>query len=189
MASFPLAHHDRQRPGNPVAGFSLVEVLLVVVVLAVGVTGIASLTGIGARNQNQLNTTNQRADAIAADIAEVRRINDRYTCAGLTAASGGTCAISTTDPDQDGYYPENANGRTNFANRCNYEGGVDLVTELAGLIPANSSASAALTAAGVTRTIDTANQGDAHRYTVTYTAGGNTIATLTLVPTSAAWCP
>lgn len=188
MASIPIAHHDHQC-GDHATGFSLVEVLLVVVVLAVGVTGIASLTGIGGRNQNQLNTTNQRADAIAADIAEVRRINDRYTCAGLTAASGGTCAISTTDPNQNGYYPANANGRTNFANRCNYVGGVDLVTELAGLIPANSSASAALTAAGVTRTIDTANQGNAHRYTVAYTAGGNTIATLTLVPTTAAWCP
>jgi prepilin-type N-terminal cleavage/methylation domain-containing protein len=186
--------HAHPRPLQPRvaarAGFSLVEVLVVVVAISLGLVGIASLTAIGGRNQAQLNTSNRRADAINADIAEVRRINDRYTCAALTVASGGSCVINPSDVDQDGFYPTNANGRSNFADRCNYNGtGVDLVTGLAALIPTSSSASATLTAADVTRTIDTANQGSAHRYTVTYSADGNTIATLTLVPTTAAWCP
>ena len=170
-------------------GFTLVEVLVMAFVLMVGTTAVATLTGIIGRNQIELNTSNRRADAISADIAEVRRMNDRYTCAGLIASSGGNCVISASDPDQDGYYPSNVNGQANFRDRCTYQGGAELVTPLAALIPANSSASAALTAAGVTRTIDTANQGNAHLYTVTYSAGGNTIATLTLVPTTAAWCP
>jgi type II secretory pathway pseudopilin PulG len=178
-----------QRRPLALEGFTLVEVLVVVVALAAGLAGIASLVAIGGRNQQALNTSNKRADAIAADIAEVRRINDRYTCAGLTAASGGNCVISTNDPSQDDYYPTTVNGRTNFDARCNYEGATDLVTPLAALIPTNSNASAALTATGVTRTIDTANQGSAHRYTVTYTAGGQTLATATYVPTAAAWCP
>lgn len=170
-------------------GFTLVEVLVVVVALAAGLAGIASLVAIGGRNQQALNTRNNQADAIAADIAEVRRINDRYTCKDLTAATGGNCLINTTDPSQNDYYPTTANGRTNFDARCNYTGATDLVTPLAALIPTNSNTSAALTAAGVTRTIDTANQGNAHRYTVTYTAGGQTLATATYVPTTAAWCP
>lgn len=178
-----------QRRPLALEGFTLVEVLVVVVALAAGLAGIASLVAIGGRNQQALNTSNKRADAIAADIAEVRRINDRYTCAGLTAASGGNCVISTNDPSQNDYYPTTANGRTNFDARCNYAGATDLVTPLAALIPTNSNASAALTATGVTRTIDTANQGSAHRYTVTYTAGGQTLATATYVPTTAAWCP
>lgn len=178
-----------QRRPLALQGFTLVEVLLVVVVLAAGLVSIASLVAIGGRNQATLNTSNKRADAIRADIAEVRRINDRYTCAGLTAASGGNCLISTSDPSQNDYYPTTENGRTNFDARCTYTGSTDLVTPLAALIPTNSNASAALTAAGVTRTIDTANQGNAHRYTVTYTAGGQTLATATYVPTTAAWCP
>lgn len=170
-------------------GFTLVEVLVAVLIVAIGVTGLATLTNITSSSQVALKSANSRGDAIAADIAELQRINNRYTCAGLTAASGGNCLISTTDPSQDDYYPESANGRTNFDARCNYEGTTDLVTPLAALIPANSEASDALSDAGVTRSIDTANQGNAHRYTVTYTAGGSTLATLTLVPTTAAWCP
>jgi prepilin-type N-terminal cleavage/methylation domain-containing protein len=170
-------------------GFTLVEVLVAVMAVAIGVTGLATLTNITSSSQVALNSANSRADAVAADIAELQRINNRYTCAGLTAASGGNCLISTTDPTQDDFYPTSANGRTNFDARCNYEGATDLVTPLAALIPPNSEASDELSNAGVTRTIDTANQGNAHRYTVTYTAGGQTLATLTLVPTTAAWCP
>ncbi len=181
--------HLAQRRLLALQGFTLVEVLVVVVALAAGLAGIANLVAIGGRNQVALNTSNKRADAIRADIAEVRRINDRYTCAGLTAASGGNCLISTTDPSQDDYYPTTGNGRANFDARCTYTGATDLVTPLAALIPTNSNASAALTATGVTRTIDTTNQGNAHRYTVTYTADGQTLATATYVPTTAAWCP
>jgi type II secretory pathway pseudopilin PulG len=171
-------------------GFTLVEVLVVVVTLSLGLVGIASLVGIAGRNQAVLNTSNRRADAIAADISEVRRINDRYTCAGLTAVSGGSCVVSANDVNQSGYYPSTVNGQTNFRDRCDFDGsGADLVSGIASLIPTNSNASASLTAAGVTRTIDTANQGNAHRYTVTYTADGQTLATATYVPTTAAWCP
>lgn len=184
----PLRRHCQIRH-EWVAGFTLTEVLVMAFVLMVGTAAVATLTGIIGRNQIELNTANRTADAISADIAEVRRMNDRFTCAGLTTSSGGNCVISTSDPDQDGYYPSNVDGQANFRNRCTYQGGAELVTPLAALIPANSSASAALTAAGVTRTIDTANQGNAHLYSVTYSAGGNTIATLTLVPTTAAWCP
>jgi prepilin-type N-terminal cleavage/methylation domain-containing protein len=186
VTPFPLLS---QRRILALQGFTLVEVLVAVVTVAIGVTGLATLTNITSSSQVALKSANSRADAVAADIAELQRINNRYTCAGLTAASGGNCVIDTDDPTQDDYYPTSTNGRSNFDARCNYEGATDLVTPLAGLIPANSSASTRLADSGVTRSIDTANQGNAHRYTVTYTAGGQTLATLTFVPTAAAWCP
>jgi len=191
----PLPFHRQRQPSIDVdavagQGFTLVEVLVAVLAVAIGVTGLVTLTNITSSSQLALNTENRRADAIAADIAEVQRINDRYTCAGLTAASGGNCAVSANDVREDGYYPSNSNGQTNFRDRCDFAGsGADLVSGIATIIPTNSNASAALSASGVTRTIDTANQGQAHRYTVAYTAGGQTLATLTLVPTTAAWCP
>jgi prepilin-type N-terminal cleavage/methylation domain-containing protein len=168
---------------NPRAGFTLVEVLVAIVVVAIGVTGLATLTNITSSSQVALKSANSRGDAVAADIAEIQRINDRFTCAS------GTCLISSSDVSQNGYFPSSQNAQTTFRDRCAYRSNLDLVTTLAGLIPANSSASAALTASGVTRAVTVADQGQAHRYTVTYTAGGSTLATLTLVPTTAAWCP
>lgn len=168
---------------NPHAGFTLVEVLVAIVVVAIGVTGLATLTSITSSSQVALKSANSRGDAVAADIAEIQRINDRFTCAS------GTCLISSGDVNQNGYFPSSSSAQTTFRVRCAYQSNSDLVTTLAGLIPANSSASTRLADSGVTRSIDTANQGNAHRYTVTYTAGGQTLATLTLVPTTAAWCP
>lgn len=164
-------------------GFTLAEVLVAVVVVAIGVTGLVTITNTTSSSQVALKSAEGRADAVAADIAELQRINDRFTCAS------GTCLISGSDVNQNGYFPSGSSAQTSFKGRCAYQSNSDLVTPLAALIPTNSNASSALSASGVTRSIDTANQGNAHLYTVTYAAGGQTLATRTLVPTTAAWCP
>jgi prepilin-type N-terminal cleavage/methylation domain-containing protein len=170
-------------------GFTLVEILLAVIVLTTGLVGIASLSTIANRNQSTSLGEATRVNAIASDIAEIRRINDRYTCGSVTTTTA-SCTISSSDLSQGGYYPSDANGKTNFSNRCAYTPSTfDLVTDLASAIPTSSSASSALSSAGVTRTIATNDQAGIHRYTVSYTFGGNTVRTLTLVPTAAEWCP
>jgi type II secretory pathway pseudopilin PulG len=167
-------------------GFTLVEILLVAIVLSTGLVGIASLSTIANRNQSNSLSEATRVNAIASDIAAIQRINDRYTCGSVTTTTG-SCAISSSDLSQSGYFPSNANGQTNFKNRCAYTpSNFDLVTDLASNIPALP---AALTSAGVTRSIATNVQAGIHRYTVTYAFGGNTVRTLTLVPTAAQWCP
>lgn len=170
-------------PGN---GFTLVEVLVAMVVLTIGVTGLGTLWAIRSGNQVAINRADQRTDAVSADIAEVRRINDRYTCKGVSTATA-SCTVSNSDVDQGDYQPDpETPAETNFLNRCRYNPSTfNLVSDLATKIPNNPS----LSAAGVTRTINTSAQGGAHLYTVTYTADGNTLASLNLVPTAAAWCP
>jgi len=190
--------HPKPPPAVPIhpsrsagqEGFTLVETVLVVIVLTIGLTGIANLTSLANRKQREANSNSSAANAIASDIAEIRRINDRYTCGSVTTTTA-SCTISSSDLSQNGYYPTSTAGQTNFNNRCTYNPSTfDLVTDLATAIPTSSSASsAALTAAGVTRTITTNAQAGMHLYTVSYSYGGSTVRTLSLVPTAAAWCP
>jgi len=116
-------------------GFTLVEILLVAIVLSTGLVGIASLSTIANRNQLASVSEGTRVNTIASDIAEIQRINDRYTCGSVTTTTF-SCAISPTDLSQIGYFPSDANGQTNFKNRCTYAQNLDLVTDLASKIPA-----------------------------------------------------
>lgn len=177
-------------PGGAAAqdGFTLVEILVMVVILTTGLIGIATVSSIANRTQNDTFRQGNYGNAIASDIAEIERINDRYTCGSVTTTAS-SCTISSGDLTQTNYYPGNAAGQTNFRNRCSTLSTFALVTDLASQIPANSSASSALTSAGVTRSITTNDQGGVHRYSVSYYFGGSTVRTISLVPTAAAWCP
>jgi Tfp pilus assembly protein PilV len=177
-------------PGGAAAqdGFTLVEILVMVVVLTTGLVGIATISSIANRSQSNTFQASNYNNAIASDIAEIERINDRYTCGSVTATAV-SCTISSSDLTQSGYYPSVAAGQTNFRNRCSTVSTFALVTDLASQIPANSSASSALTSASVTRSITTNSQDGVHRYSVSYSFGGSTVRTITLVPTAAAWCP
>lgn len=172
-------------------GFTLVEVLVMMAVLLISLAGLAVVSTILNRNAGQFQTSDQGDDAIAFDISEVRRINNRYTCRDVNSTTG-SCSILAADPSQNDYFPTSAQGQVNFRNRCNYNDGdlsIDLVNDLAGQIPSNSAASSALNEQAVQRTLITNDQGNAHRYSVTYSRGGTILRILSLVPTAASWCP
>lgn len=179
----------RQITPNPrPQGFTLVEALTMMVVLLISLAGLAAVFSIVSQNAGQFQSADQEDDAVAFDLSEVLRINSRYTCRDVTTTTA-SCTISSTDLSQNDYFPTTTAGQTNFRNRCTYQNSLDLVTDLAAQIPASSQASSALTAAGVTRTLITNDQGNAHRYTVTYSRGGTIQRIITLVPTAASWCP
>lgn len=185
----PLKGWRREKAHPPHQGFTLVEVLVMLIVLATFLAGVATLFSIITRNTGQFQSGDQEDDAVAFDLSEVQRINNRYTCRDVTTTTG-PCSISSTDLSQEDYFPTTAAGQTNFRNRCAYNPqSFDLVTDLAALIPDNSQASAGLTAAGVTRNLITNDQGNAHRYTVSYSRDGTILRIITLVPSAAFWCP
>ena len=172
-------------------GFTLVEVLVMMAVLLISLAGLAVVSTILNRNAGQFQTSDQGDDAIAFDISEVRRINNRYTCRDVTT-NRGPCSILNVDPSQNDYFPTTSEGQENFRNRCDYDDGdlsIDLVSDLAAQIPSNSDASSALNEQGVQRTLITNDQGNAHRYSVSYSRDGTLLRILSLVPTAASWCP
>lgn len=172
-------------------GFTLVEVLVMMAVMLISLAGLAVVATILNRSAGQFKTSDQGDDAIAFDISEVRRINNRYTCKDVNTTTG-PCSILDGDPSQDDYFPTTPEGQENFRNRCDYNDGdlsIDLVTDLAAQIPSNSDASSALNEQGVQRILITNDQGNAHRYSVTYSRSGTILRILTLVPAAASWCP
>jgi len=180
------SQRQHQRPCQH--GFTLVEALIMMVVLLISLAGVAAIFTIISRNTGEFQSADQEDGAVAFDISEILRINSRYTCKDVNSATA-SCTISSTDLSQNDYFPTTTDGQTNFRDRCTYQNSLDLVTDLAAQIPASSQASSALTAAGVTRTLITNDQGNAHRYTVTYSRGGTIQRIITLVPTAASWCP
>lgn len=185
----PLKRWHMGKPQPHHEGFTLVEVLVMMIVLLIFLAGVAALFSIITRNTGQFKTGDNEDDAIAFDLSEVQRINNRYTCKDVTTTTGA-CSISSSDLNQNDYFPTTPAAQTNFEDRCRYNPpSFDLVTDLAALIPANSQASADLAAAGVTRNLITNDQGNAHRYTVTYSSNGTILRILTLVPSAAFWCP
>lgn len=184
----PLKRWRQVNPHRRWQGFTLVEALTMMVILLISLAGLAAVFSIVSRNAGQFQSADQEDDAVAFDISEILRINSRYTCKDVITTTG-SCSISNSDLTQNDYFPSNADGQTNFRNRCTYQNSLDLVTDLAAQIPSSSQASAALTAAGVTRNLITNDQGNAHRYTVTYSRGGTIQRIITLVPTAASWCP
>jgi type II secretory pathway pseudopilin PulG len=164
------------------AGFSLVEVMLaatLLVIVAIGATILFTLS-----NQQTLSSRGkqEQQSAISEDLAALLRMNDRYSCIS------GSCAVASSDPGEDEYYPSASTSQQSFNNSCS-SGGLlsNLITAING-----RAAPAAFNTLGIQRqapVIDS-EEPSTHRYSITWVdASGRRLRQVTLVPTVANWCP
>ncbi len=206
----PQAPHSLPLPGprparggrhRPPEGFSLVELMVASVLLVLALTGTSMLFMESNRSSATTTTRYQQQSLVDQDLTRVRRLNDRYTCVNGTCTSLGTVELGKND-----FFPTPASTAANgnsaagnaFEALCRSTG---LISQLVADIGATP---AALTAAGITYSIDSANQGqqtvsefgtnvvrNLHRYTITYSnsSNGELLRRVTLVPTTVAWCP
>jgi prepilin-type N-terminal cleavage/methylation domain-containing protein len=181
------------------SGFSLVEVLVAAVLLAVGATvALALFTA-----ANQLFRRGQATDsdqiAISSDLAEIQRRNRRLVCIS------GSCDLftsATADPSENDYTPAHPgvyppgevfdDQMALFRARCTQPEGAasglinDFKTKALDTLPAMTN--------GITRSVDiTAPAAETpptpHAYVVTYSKNGQVLRRMRLVPTAAGWCP
>ena len=171
------------------SGFSLVELLVAALIMAISSMGGTLLFGQATRQANAIRQTLQRQFEIGNDLAVIRDHNDRYSCAS------GTCsvALSGDPPNQEQYVPADYAA---FNDLCAKGLANGLITHInATAIPARLN-----TVFQVTRTaaLDPTSVDDddptlsapPHRYLVTWRSADNrVIRQVQLIPTVAAWCP
>lgn len=81
------------------AGFTLIEVLVALVVITVGLLGVAVLYVEGLR-MNRTSLYRTTAVALAADMAERIRSNQDAVYAGAGPGADGNCIINDCTPDE-----------------------------------------------------------------------------------------
>ncbi len=195
----PFQPHRQRARGSD--GFSLVELMVSSVLLVLALSGTSVLFAESNRSSAAATQRYRQQSLVDTDLARVRRLNDRYTCSSGTCTSLGTLELGKNDffpPPTSTETTGNSAAGNAFEALCNSTG---LITQLVANIGA---ASATLTAAGITYSIDSANQGqqtisefgtnvvrNLHRYTITYTnsSSGELLRRVSLVPTTVAWCP
>lgn len=115
MRRFPLCQPRRSRAisvagGKALAqaGFSLMEIMVGMVVLATALAMAGAMNGVATRGLRSSTMLNDRNAAVDADIAMARSMAERYTwCSGepaLEISNGPTC-IGTSPSDESYYTP------------------------------------------------------------------------------------
>jgi len=164
------------------AGFSLVELMLAASLMVIVAVGTAALFTLSNKQTLDSRGRQEEQSAVSDDLATIQRLNDRYSCAN------GTCAVASTDPGEDGYYPSTTAARSSFDAQCSSG---TLIDNLISAIGATATP-AAFSNLGISRSTpskDTAEP-STNRYTVTWSnSGGRQLRQITLVPTVAGWCP
>ncbi|KEF41335.1 MAG: hypothetical protein ER33_11850 [Cyanobium sp. CACIAM 14] len=177
------------------------ELMVSSVLLVLALTGTAILFLESNRSSSAATTRYNQQALVDRDLARVRRLNDRYTC-----FSGSCTSLGTSELGKNDFFPTptatalngNSFAGNAFETLCN---STNLITQLVSEI---GTTPASLTAAGITYSIDTSNQGqqtvnefgvnyirNLHRYTITYSdsSSGELLRRVTLVPTTVSWCP
>lgn len=175
------------------SGVTIVEVLVSMVILTVGLAGVATMTSVANRSSQTSNTNIAQRNLIDADLADIRKLAET-----LTWCSGGPAFTCTgqTPRTQTYYSPATSTSCTgntctvagqtqitNFTTACNDTANGSLVTPLVTAI--NNRAAVP----GVNRVVSRSTADlAANRLSITYT-GTNVNRFAVIYPTVAAWCP
>jgi Tfp pilus assembly protein PilV len=172
-----------RRSTRQTAGFSLVEMMIAAVLMVVATIGTVGMFNYGISQNSSSRGKQEEQSAISEDVADIQRINDRYTCSSEEA-----CAVASSDPGEDSYYPEGAEPSPSFNAAC-LDG--TLLDNLIDTIESTATP-AAFRTLGITRSVSASVSSDVryNRYTVTWSnTAGTRLRQITLVPTVAGWCP
>lgn len=172
---------------------TLVELLVGSVILAFVIAGTARVFILNTVQSESTRLRYELQARIDRDMALVRRMNDRYTCAS------GTCTSQlSSDPSKDQYLPTFSMPMTisqtaivnNFEARCYYDNGTDLVSPLVAELN-NTSLLPVPTGLRRVAEASSATQQGVHRYSITYSRldTSEVLRKVILVPTTAGWCP
>jgi prepilin-type N-terminal cleavage/methylation domain-containing protein len=174
-------------------GFSLVELLVSSVIIAILGAGVAAVLSSGNSAFVRTRETNLLEQTIDTDLAQIKDVAFRMTCcSGSCTTETGLSTPCSTNPDtgsfynpgqQNYYFPDptldtNQTAINSFITSCDSG---SLVNSLTSLVDTSGLPG------GITRDFDE-SQASSHRLTVTYSDGSQSRA-YTLVPTVAAWCP
>jgi prepilin-type N-terminal cleavage/methylation domain-containing protein len=203
--SVALPLQRRQRSSE---GFSLVELLVGMVLVAIASAGSA-LVLISSNNTLQTARTNDRSEAlIDDDVARMQELSTRLTCcsgactttpATVPSPATAVCLTGASPGDKGYYYPViNAGESAPFLENpatatppglCNNGGiGNAMVTAMNA---SGNAPDADFTAAGLSRTparVDAAD-GRNHLVRVTYSSGLVSRRVVYVLPPAASWCP
>lgn len=194
----PSHHLGRPwRPAKPEAGFTLMEILVGVTLLALVSAGTAILITVANRDLTVSTSQASTQAAIDSDISRARKLAEDYTCCPgscttnvstiNTARSNGRCVGNVNDSTY--YFPQQNTSQfpdvDTFVNACaNGTLTANLITAMQQLGTLNN----------VTRSVavDDSSDPTSHRIRITYSGSGNSQGisrVVKLVPTVAAWCP
>lgn len=198
QAAGPRSIHANRRRD---AGFSLVEILVGAVTLAVALGMAGAMNGVATRGLRNSTFLYDRNAAVEADIAQIRSMAERYTwCSGAPAFEAANVAsCRDKSPSEESYYspsvsldealasPGSGNiGMARFAQACAAGTLTNVLIETIKLRPQPD---------GVSRTVSsiTVDGRQSHRIDLAYaTPAGDANPInrrLMIVPTVAAWCP
>lgn len=176
------ARARRRRTTQQAGGFSLVEMMMAAVLMVIATIGTVGMFNYGISQNSSSRGKQEEQSAISEDVADIQRINDRYTC------SNQTCTVASSDPGENGYYPTGSSPSSPFNTAC-LDG--TLLDNLIATITTTATPTA-FSNLGITRSVSAniSSDGRYNRYTVTWrTTAGTRLRQITLVPTVAGWCP
>lgn len=184
----PARLHAKTHPANE-AGFSIGEAIVSAGLLTVSTVAIMGVFNSSITSVNKINTRDASFAAINADMVQIQRINDYYTCAT------GSCSVADlggTPPSKFEYAPrfEDSAPFTTFAGLCK-----NTPSNLSQALVDKLGASTTITANGgsvaITRTarLHPSNGPDRHLYIVEWIPPQGAKSQIILSPTVSRWCP
>ena len=181
-----IQSHQAQPQRN--SGFSLVELLVAAVVMAIASMGGTYLFNQATSQARAISQTLEQQFAISNELAVIRDHNDRYTCSTIP------CSVQTggNPPNQNQYVPANPDDPAHtptFRQLCAVGLADNLISDINSTPKLTSSEITRLASTDLSST-DSPSSTPPQRYLVRWSSNdGRVLRQVQLMPTVAAWCP